>query len=126
SPVRARAVERTGWHDGTFVLPGRTVGDTGAERVLLQTASPIEHAFRIKGTFEGWRREVAAPAAANSRLVLAISTALAAVLLDPCGAESGGFHLRGPSSTGKSTALVVAGSVWGGGDVVGYVRSWRA
>ncbi len=32
----------------------------------------------------------------------------------------------GASSTGKSTALHVAGSVWGGGDTNGYVRSWRA
>jgi hypothetical protein len=29
-------------------------------------------------------------------------------------------------ATGKSTALHVAGSVWGGGDTNGYVRSWRA
>jgi len=36
------------------------------------------------------------------------------------------LHFKGASSTGKSTALHVAGSVWGGGDANGYVRSWRA
>jgi putative DNA primase/helicase len=41
-------------------------------------------------------------------------------------AALGGIHLRGVSSTGKSTALAVAGSVWGGGEPGGYVRSWRA
>ncbi len=37
---------------------------------------------------------------------LAISTAFAAALVGPCGEESGGIHLRGPSSIGKTTALV--------------------
>lgn len=36
--------------------------------------------------------------------------------------DSGGFHLRGPSSCGKTTALRVTASVWGGPD---YVRNWR-
>src|SRR6267142_4755852 len=64
--------------------------------------------------------------ASHSRLVLALSSAFAAALIEPCNAESGGIHLRGPSSTGKSTALIVAGSVWGGGEPGDYVRSWRA
>jgi len=37
--------------------------------------------------------------------------------------ESGGFHLRGDSSCGKTTALRVAASVWGGKD---YLQRWRA
>jgi hypothetical protein len=41
-------------------------------------------------------------------------------------AEGGGVHFKGASSTGKSTALHVAGSVWGGGDTNGYIRSWRS
>ncbi len=41
-------------------------------------------------------------------------------------AVGGGFHFRGASSSGKSTALIVAGSVWGGGGTRGYVRQWRA
>jgi hypothetical protein len=57
---------------------------------------------------------------------LAISAAFAGPLIGPCSAEGGGIHFRGPSSIGKSTALHVAGSVWGGGDANGYVRSWRA
>ncbi len=40
--------------------------------------------------------------------------------------ESGGLHLRRTSSISKITALVVAGSAWGGGEPRGYVRSWRA
>jgi putative DNA primase/helicase len=59
-------------------------------------------------------------------LVLALSAAFAGPLICPCSAEGGGIHFRGASSTGKSTALHVAGSVWGGGGVTGFVRSWRA
>jgi uncharacterized protein (DUF927 family) len=51
--------------------------------------------------------------------VLAISAAFAGPLLNLIDAESGGFHLRGASSIGKTTALVLAGSVWGGGGVKG-------
>src|SRR5207249_3789011 len=61
----------------------------------------------------------------NSRLVFAVSCAFAAPLLFGSESDSGGFHLYGPSSIGKSTALVVAGSVWGGGGKNGYVESWR-
>jgi uncharacterized protein (DUF927 family) len=58
--------------------------------------------------------------------VLALSAAFAAPLLGPLGLEGGGFHVRGASSTGKTTLLRVAGSVWGGGGIDGYIRRWRA
>ena len=54
-----------------------------------------------------------------------LCAAFAAPLLHHTRSESGGYHFVGPSSTGKSTALIVAGSVWGGGGTGGYVRSWR-
>lgn len=124
--ARVRCVSRVGWHDRVYVLPDATFGPASGERVLLQTGAPLHHAFRVAGTLEEWRREVAAPCAGNSRLVLALSAALAPPLLELLGAESGGFHFRGDSSVGKTTALRVAGSVWGGGGVRGYVGTWRA
>lgn len=124
--VRARAVERIGWHGRAFVLPDETIGSTDSEHTLLQTGGPIEHAFRTAGSLSDWQKEVAARCAGNSRLAFSLSIAFAAPLLQIVGAESGGFHLRGPSSIGKSTALVVAGSVWGGGGLNGYPRQWRA
>ena len=72
------------------------------------------------------RINVARYAIGNSRLIVALSAAFAGPLIGPCSAEGGGLHFRGASSTGKSTALLVAGSVWGGGEVTGFVRSWRA
>ena len=126
SAARSRATQRVGWHGEAFVLPDRSFGEQDNDKLLLQTATAHEHAFRQNGTLEDWRDGIARYAVGNSRLVLAISAAFAAPLIGPCSAEGGGIHFRGASSTGKSTALHVAGSVWGGGDTNGYVRSWRA
>lgn len=49
----------------------------------------------------------------NSRLVFAASCAFAGPLLSWSGIEGGGFHLYGPSASGKSAALAVASSVSG-------------
>lgn len=97
-----------------------------SERYIVQTTGAVDHAFREEGTLDGWQEQIARYAIGNSRLGLAISAAFAAPLLYPTGSESGGFHFRGGSSTGKTTALTVAGSVWGGGGMRGYVRTWRA
>lgn len=96
------------------------------ERFILQHTGAIDHAYRQRGTVASWQEHVARYAVGNSRLGLALSTAFAAPLLHPTGSESGGFHFRGGSSTGKTTALHVAGSAWGGGGIRGFIRTWRA
>ena len=122
---RARAVSTTGWYGKSFVLPDETIGNISGERVILQTVGALDHAFGTRGTLAGWQDGLARYAVGNSRLALAISIAMAAVLVRPAGEESGGIHFRGPSSIGKSTALVAAASAWGG-DSRRYVRQWRA
>ncbi|HKB59525.1 MAG TPA: DUF927 domain-containing protein [Gallionellaceae bacterium] len=119
---RARCVERTGWHGRVFVLPEVTIGESD-ERVLFQSATATPGAFRQKGNLATWRMNVASMCVGNSRLLFAVSTAFAAPLLQLCGMESGGVHLRGDSSTGKTTALRAASSVWGGSE---YLQRWRA
>jgi hypothetical protein len=119
----ARCVERTGWHNGAFVLPDEVIGGANDERVLLQLAGNAIRVYRAAGALEDWRREVSALCVGNSRLVFAVSCAFAAPLLHLVGEENGGFHLRGPSSTGKTTVLFVACSVFGGRD---YLQRWRA
>jgi putative DNA primase/helicase len=126
SPNRARATQRVGWHDNSFVMPDDCFGGDERDMLLLQSATAQEHSFRQSGTLESWQQNVGRYAIGNSRLVLAISAAFAGPLIGPCSAEGGGIHFKGASSTGKSTALHVAGSVWGGGDASGYIRSWRA
>lgn len=119
--ARARCVTRTGWCDQVFVLPDRTIGET-AEQVLYQSETHSND-YQQAGTLVGWQHHIAALCTGNSRLVLAVSIAFAAMLLHPAGIESGGVHLVGPSSSGKTTALRVATSVYGAPD---YLHRWRA
>ena len=120
--LKARCVSRTGWHDGAFVLPARTIGDNPAEPMIYQTTAPDGIALSCAGTLDGWRLEVAAPCSGNSRLVLALSAAFAASCIGLLNMEGGGIHLRGLSSAGKSTAQNVAASVFG---PPSYLRTWR-
>lgn len=121
--VTARCVDRTGWHGNVFVLPRETLGDTEANPVLFQAANIEGVSIGTGGTLEGWREQVARPCAGNSRLVLALSAAFAAPCLGLIGMEGGGFHLRGGSSSGKSTALAVAASMYGAPEQ--YCKTWR-
>lgn len=132
SPLRARSVARVGWHvfgdRRVFVLPARTFGEAG-ERVVLQTGDREPSLYQQGGTLQSWREQVSRLCNGNSRLILAVSCAFAAPLLGLIGEDGGGFHFRGNSRLGKSTALRVAASVCGGtpGEgVQGYVRQWRA
>lgn len=114
--------DRTGWHGPAFVLPAETVGDEG-ERILFQSHQAIENSFTVKGTADQWRENLGALCVGNSRLAFAVSCAFAGPLLEHAGVESGGFHLRGDGSTGKSSAQSMAASVYGGPN---YKQSWRA
>lgn len=118
------AATRFGWHDRTtFVMPEKTFGN---ENVVYLPESTPEHALRTQGTLEEWQDSIAKHAIGNSRIIFSLSASLAAPLLTLLGEDSGGFHIRGASSTGKSTCLFAAASVWGGGGRRGYVRQWRA
>lgn len=120
---RARCVERLGWHGGVYVTPSEAVGETD-EITVFQNSNAIEPALFTAGTLEGWRETVGSMAAGNSRLMFALCVAFAAPLADVVGEDSGGFHLRGASSSGKSTALKLAASIWG--NPAKYPRLWRA
>ena len=115
--ARARCVERLGWHGAVYVTPAESIGAESIgqdnEIVVFQNAHALEPAFAVSGTAEEWRDSVAALASSNSRLVFALSVAFAGSVAAVAGEDSGGFHLRGGSSSGKSTILKAAASVWG-------------
>ena len=125
----AQCTDRVGWHGHAFVLPRETIqrspeeGDEAPERIVYQTDGPSENPFKVSGSLEVWRQKVAKLCVGNSRLVFAVSCAFAGPLMRPAGLDSGGFHLRGDSSCGKTTALRVAASVYG---APGYMQRWRA
>jgi uncharacterized protein (DUF927 family) len=121
-----RTTSKTGWHGKSFVLPDITIYPTSGnhERVLFEGGG--SSLIAESGTLEDWKCEVAEPCRCNSRLMFAVGANFAALLLKLAGEENGGFNARGPSTIGKTTALVVGGSVNGGGDKNGFVRSWKA
>lgn len=125
---RITVVERTGWHEiggrSVFVVSDHTIGARGTEPVVLSGAA--SGPYERRGNLDQWRKGVAKLASGNVVLVLAISAAFAGPLLGLGGYDGGGFHFRGRSSTGKTTALRLAASVWGRGDTPGFVRAWRA
>jgi len=126
SSRRITLVAATGWCGDQFVLPGRTIGPLGSESVLFTGAAPSLN-YGVAGSLDVWRAEVAAKAEGNSALTFALCAALAAPMLRVLGGEGGGFHFRGHSSTGKSTLLIAAGSVWGGSSgEQGFGHTWRA
>jgi uncharacterized protein (DUF927 family)/5S rRNA maturation endonuclease (ribonuclease M5) len=124
--TRALCVARIGWHGGNFVLPGGSIGREGAETVLFQTPFDTDHYLNVSGTVDDWRENVGRFCSGNSRLILAASCAFAGPVLHLVGGESGGVHFVGATSSGKSTALLVGGSVLGGGGRNGFVQSWRS
>jgi putative DNA primase/helicase len=107
--------ESSGWVGKSFVLPHRTYGD---EHLKFRTVEPAADAItETMGTLKDWQDNVAAKCAGNSRLILGLGTSFAAPLLPIVEIESGGFHLVGDTSQGKTTILSVAASVTGVKDI---------
>lgn len=111
---RVMAATRTGWtSDGkAFVLPA---GVIGSEDVIFQAETiHQEGAAGAGGDFDTWKTDIAARCVGNPVLALSVCVALAGPLLAKVHQDSGGIHWVGDSSTGKSTALYIGASVWGG------------
>ncbi len=122
SAQRARLVTRLGWHDNAFLLPEQQVGMHSEHLHFYEAGSqlpPISEA----GTLEQWQEQIGALCVGNHRLAFVVGVAFAGPLLHMLGHESGGFHLYGDSSGGKTTHLQVAASIYGGPRLV---RSWRS
>ncbi len=124
-----RIVDRVGWHDAAggakvYVLPRETLGDDGGERVMFQSEAPTDGTFGQRGTLDQWRERIGRLCVGNSRLTFAASCAFAGPMLAWAADTDGrGVHLVGDSRSGKTAALRVAASIWGGRD---YMQRWRA
>jgi putative DNA primase/helicase len=111
-----------GWVKNSFVLP---YGSFGPDEVVF--SGDQNTGF---GTQGNWKHNVGKLCSGNSRLLFAASVAFAAPLMRVVGIEGGGFHFRGRSSKGKTTALQVAASACGkvatspGED--SYLLNWKS
>lgn len=114
-----RAANRLGWFDArespaVFVLPDQVIGKTPHE-IVYQPEVPMNAAETLhgQGTLKEWQTQVARACGGNPMLMFAVMLGLAGPLLKLCQEQSGGFHLYGVTTAGKTTAAQVAASVWG-------------
>ena len=132
-PKRYRLAAQTGWidrDDGVllYVRPGQILTNAIDTETYCYAGnfSPVKAA----GTLEEWQDNVASLCADHPYLVFALCCAFAGPLLRFSGIESGGFTFAGLTTSGKTTVLQAASSVWGhGGDPgafgeAAYCRSW--
>jgi uncharacterized protein (DUF927 family) len=103
---------KTGWHGDSYVTAHKTYGDQSI-RFGGWEVSP-DALTEMVGKLVSWQTGVGAKCAGNSRLTLALALAFLAPLIGLLeGMESGGVHIYGDSSEGKSTSAKVAISVTG-------------
>ncbi len=116
---RIRAAGRLGWFDApdspaVFVLPDQVLGKTPEEIVYQpDVVMPAAETLHGQGSLREWQKLVVEPCAGNPMLMFSIMLGLAGPLLKLCQEQSGGFHLYGVTTAGKTTAAQLAASVWG-------------
>ena len=106
---------RNGWTDDKshFIAGSEAIPSSDLTRGCF-TKQPAFHS--PKGELEDWQRHVAEPIKDHAAYAWAASLPFAACLLpfvDIPKNAMGGFHLFGPSSTGKTICLRICGSVFG-------------
>jgi putative DNA primase/helicase len=107
---------KTGWVGDAFAFPNKVFGKP--ENRIICTAPNIRD---VAGTLADWQSNIACYCVGNSRLVLGVCAAFASSVLKVFNHENVGFHIVGASSSGKTTCLKVASSVFGI-----PLHSWRA
>jgi putative DNA primase/helicase len=126
---RITLAPHTGWLlvDGkpAFILPSGPIGLTGMERERVILRASARAPYETRGSLAEWRDGVGKLAKGNPLAVMAISLAFASTLLWLGGYESGGVHVWGPSSVGKTTLARLNASVWGKPAEGGWLRPWR-
>lgn len=109
-----------GWIEFNYIDSNGTVHTTTdiyAPRLHPSSmAIPFEQSR--KGTLKQWQDKVSKYALYSSRLMLALCASLSGPIIKFTDIESGGFHLHGESSTGKSSAIKFAASVRSGNDSI--------
>ena len=124
SPTAFTITDRAGWHEDSYIMPsGETITATDKDPAIIYNGDTSQaKAYQPNGELTDWQQNIARYAVGNSRLCLALGASFAAPLLSLLNEESGGFHLMGDSSDGKTTAAKAALSVWG--KPSGSLLSW--
>lgn len=115
-------VRESGWcANREYVLGTTKVTSITSEPIY--SVAPDRTEYEVCGTVADWNEHVGRYCSQNSRLILFVGATLAAPLLRLLHMGSAGFHLVGPSSVGKTTAMKVAASMVGFPAVM--ILMWR-
>ena len=124
-----KVATRIGWHGGNYVLPDVIIGpNKNIYPSLAELNSDVLAKYRVRNSLPDWQTHVGKLCVNNSRLIFAVSLAFTGPILRfVSGVRSGGFQIYGDAETGKSTAAMVAGSVWGCHlqPDNGFIESWN-
>jgi Domain of unknown function (DUF927) len=132
-PPSFKVATRLGWNSGAIVRPDEIIGapKTTLERAFGDLDQQTLAKYRVPGTLEEWQANIVSLCTGNSRLIFALSLAFTGPILRFVrGPRGGGFQFWGPQETGKTTAAMVAGSVWGchtgtGDREIGFAETWH-
>ena len=107
-------VDAYGWVElgKSFIVPSATVGDTNGSDIVFNGEEEGAPKYGQGGTLEQWQNTIGLNARHSSRVAFAVCMAFASPLLKFTSEPSGGFHLVGKSSSGKTTAIRAGVSVW--------------
>jgi putative DNA primase/helicase len=130
--------KRSGWHpiNGEktmiFALPDNIIGDPPQGEKLIWAGDNNLLRTATEGTLQGWKDNVAGPVNGLPIPMVAIGCMLAGPCVPflPKNCETNTLvHFVGASSTGKTTTLQAAASVWGKGaktsDPESFIHTWR-
>jgi putative DNA primase/helicase len=125
-----RVATKIGWNGRTYVLPDKVFNpDQNVYRALGELDAGTLAKYRVsQSTLEDWQKEIGKGCLNNSRLMFAVALAFTGPILSfVSGERSGGFQIYGKPETGKTTAAMVAGSVWGRHRQPdrGFLESWN-
>jgi putative DNA primase/helicase len=109
----------TGFYGKAYLRPDIVIGEA-CEEIMIDNSA--DQGYGVRGSLQEWQRNVSMYCVNNSRLTFVVSVAFASIILKICGVPNCGFHLVGNSSSGKTTCLKVAASVFGNPS---YVLSWN-
>ncbi len=102
---------------------GEVLGGNDELKILPYPKSKaFNYLCQPKGTLDEWKNKVAETAKYSPYIMLGLCSALAGMCIYFTEIESGGLHIYGDSSTGKSTVLKVAASVYGDST---YILDWN-
>jgi putative DNA primase/helicase len=128
-----KVATRLGWNGDAFVFPDQVFGHSNMplEIVLDGLDQSMLGKYRTRGSLTDWQDKIAALCINNSRLIFSVCLAFTGpVLRFVGGPKGGGFQLSGDPETGKTTAAMIAGSIWGchRGDrrEKGFTESWNS